>query len=141
MNSDNIIEFCKRWFHLAGYKEMLQDMNEYFTLKRAPYGIINPLAQQPLIRQYEIKPKTNLIERKVSAGRTSLIIMHPKKRDFKKEIEWLNNNAQMDIDDVDAILARKKREAEEDAELEKFFTEMVDPAKVAAAKTEEDNDE
>ena len=27
--SDNIIEFCKRWLHLAGFYEFLADWNEY----------------------------------------------------------------------------------------------------------------
>ena len=30
--SDNIIEFCRRWLHLAGFKEFLEDMQEYFGL-------------------------------------------------------------------------------------------------------------
>ena len=29
--SDNIIEFSKRWLHLAGFKEMLEDINEYYN--------------------------------------------------------------------------------------------------------------
>ena len=28
--TDNEIEFCKRWFHLAGFNELLEDANEYF---------------------------------------------------------------------------------------------------------------
>jgi hypothetical protein len=28
--SDNIIEFCRRWLHLAGFKELLEDMQEYY---------------------------------------------------------------------------------------------------------------
>ena len=30
MVTDNEIEFCKRWFHLAGFNELLEDANEYF---------------------------------------------------------------------------------------------------------------
>lgn len=30
--SGNIIEFCKRYFHLAGYKEVIDDMIEYFSM-------------------------------------------------------------------------------------------------------------
>jgi hypothetical protein len=31
--TDNEIEFCKRWFHLAGFNELLEDANEYFANK------------------------------------------------------------------------------------------------------------
>lgn len=31
--TDNEIEFCKRWFHLAGFNELLEDANEYFADK------------------------------------------------------------------------------------------------------------
>lgn len=30
MVSDNNIEFCHRWLHLAGFKEILEDMSEYY---------------------------------------------------------------------------------------------------------------
>ena len=33
MVTDNEIEFCKRWFHLAGFNELLEDANEYFANK------------------------------------------------------------------------------------------------------------
>ena len=33
MVTDNEIEFCKRWFHLAGFNELLEDANEYFASK------------------------------------------------------------------------------------------------------------
>lgn len=33
MVTDNEIEFCKRWFHLAGFNELLDDINEYFENK------------------------------------------------------------------------------------------------------------
>ena len=33
MVTDNEIEFCKRWFHLAGFNELLEDANEYFENK------------------------------------------------------------------------------------------------------------
>ena len=46
----------------------------------------------------------------------------------------------MDINDVEQILARKKREADEDAELEKFFTEIIDPATVSVNINEEGDD-
>jgi hypothetical protein len=30
--SDNIIEFAKRWLHLAGFKEFIEDMKEYYGI-------------------------------------------------------------------------------------------------------------
>ena len=35
MVTDNIIEFCKRWFHLAGFNEILEDINEFYEIGRA----------------------------------------------------------------------------------------------------------
>lgn len=29
--TDNIIEFSKRWLHLAGFKEILYDINEFYS--------------------------------------------------------------------------------------------------------------
>lgn len=29
--TDNIIEYCKRWFHLAGFTEFLEDLNEFYN--------------------------------------------------------------------------------------------------------------
>ncbi len=39
MVTDNEIEFCKRWFHLAGFNELLEDANEYFENKM--FGSMN----------------------------------------------------------------------------------------------------
>ena len=39
MVTDNEIEFCKRWFHLAGFNELLEDANEYFENKT--FGSMN----------------------------------------------------------------------------------------------------
>lgn len=30
MVTDNVIEYCKRWFHLAGFQEFLEDIDEYY---------------------------------------------------------------------------------------------------------------
>lgn len=141
-NSDNVIEFSKRWFHLAGYEEMLEDMKEYFA-EHKPYGRMNPIEETDLIRHYDILPSKSLINRIEYDHKESLIVVYPEKRSFNKEIAWLKENAQMDLNNVEQILARKLREAEEDAELEKVFTELEDPNKIAALAAkgeEEDND-
>jgi DNA polymerase elongation subunit (family B) len=31
MVTDNLIEYCHRWFHLANFKEILQDIDEYYS--------------------------------------------------------------------------------------------------------------
>ena len=43
--SDNLIEFCKRWLHLAGINEFLEDMREYESqlLYNAQYRRFNNL--------------------------------------------------------------------------------------------------
>ena len=33
MVTDNIIEFCHRWFHFAGFMELLKDIQEYYRGK------------------------------------------------------------------------------------------------------------
>lgn len=38
MVCDNIIEFCSRWFHLAGIKEFLQDWREYNEKMKTNYS-------------------------------------------------------------------------------------------------------
>lgn len=30
MVTDNVIEYCKRWFHLAGIEEFIHDIDEYY---------------------------------------------------------------------------------------------------------------
>lgn len=39
--TDNIIEFCKRWLHLAGFKELLEDYNEYHSKFITSYSSSN----------------------------------------------------------------------------------------------------
>lgn len=38
MVSDNLLEFCKRWFHLAGFNEIIEDMNEFYKQYTVQYG-------------------------------------------------------------------------------------------------------
>lgn len=38
MVTDNIIEFCKRWFHLAGINELLEDIEEFYKKFRTCYS-------------------------------------------------------------------------------------------------------
>ena len=134
--SDCHVEFCKRWLHLAGLEEMIDDMKEYFAIRR-PSGTMDPFDTR-LIRPYDIEKSTCLIRRKVSDAATPLIYIYPEEESFEKEIAYLNETAQMDINDVEMILARKKREAEEDAELEKIFDEAAGKSKFVVASEEEE---
>ena len=43
--TDNHLSFCKRWFHLAGIKEFLEDMEEYrrqFMISYSSNGVYTP---------------------------------------------------------------------------------------------------
>lgn len=50
--TDNPVEFCRRWMHMAGYKDLLADVNEYMTKVNVtnpsydgytrPFVILNP---------------------------------------------------------------------------------------------------
>lgn len=37
LTSDNYIEFCHRWFHLANFKELYEDIMEYFSNNELPF--------------------------------------------------------------------------------------------------------
>lgn len=43
MVSDTYSEFCRRWFHLAGFKELLEDIDEYYN--RFGYGKYSELVK------------------------------------------------------------------------------------------------
>lgn len=45
MMSGNIIEFCKRWFHLGGIKDVIHDFKEYYTDHAIP---TKPLDYNPI---------------------------------------------------------------------------------------------
>ena len=38
--TDNIIEFCSRWLHLANFVEFLDDMNEYYSDRTFAAGTV-----------------------------------------------------------------------------------------------------
>jgi hypothetical protein len=46
MASDNYIEFCNRWFKLASFQEMLDDIDEYFQ-KNSCFGKYRDIANDP----------------------------------------------------------------------------------------------
>lgn len=118
--SGNYVEFCKRWLHLGGFKEVLDDMGEYFE-KHKPSGAMNPFASNDMVRFYDIKPLTQMVTFEDFSRPTSLVNFYPEKRSYEKELEILRQTAQMDLDSIQDILRRREREAEEDAALEELF--------------------
>lgn len=53
--TDNILEFCKRWMHLAGFRELLDDMDEYFTT-HIPMNPVNIYTENGLIKPFTVYP-------------------------------------------------------------------------------------
>lgn len=121
--SNNYIEFCERWFHLAGFSDMLDDMDELFS-KKIPQGSRGLDEKKPFIVYHnEAIPQGNkFIEYlEYNGNNNNFINRYPEKRDNSDMIEYIRNNAQMDIDDIDKVMRRKQSEAEEDTELLKLF--------------------
>ena len=128
--SDNYIEFAERWFHLAGFKEMIEDMDEYFK------------THTPIGERYRgehnsfIKWNDNSIQNEnnnfiiwndeknyntESINNNEFIIWDNEKRNHNDILNTLRNTVQMDIDDIDMIMRRKERMIEEDKALEELL--------------------
>ena len=45
MVTDNTIEFCKRWFHLAGFTEFIDDMQDFYNRYRTCYSSYGSYAE------------------------------------------------------------------------------------------------
>lgn len=96
MVTDNIVEYCKRWFHLAGFEEFLQDIDEYFgdrgfgkfsNLQKAGFGTIT-YTNQKVISPIEFNDN--------SSGIISPIIFNgskPKDLNYQNIIERKKENA------------------------------------------------
>ncbi len=59
-HSGNIIEFCKRWLHFAGYKEIMDDIMEYFMYisPQGNYFYIFGNKPRPMVMpQYKVEPR------------------------------------------------------------------------------------
>ena len=120
--SHNFIEFSRRWFHLAGFKEMLEDMDELYSVKQ-PFGSRDITQPSRFIKRFDesipVKESTFILwnDDIIKTGNNSFINRYPEKRDFSEEINILRNTAQYDIDDIDSIMRRREREEIEDKEL------------------------
>lgn len=57
--TDNIIEYCKRWFHLAGFTEFLEDLNEFYEYRG--FGKFSNLAKAGFIES-PIIPINDVVE-------------------------------------------------------------------------------
>lgn len=139
--SENYIEFCSRWFHLGTFLDLLHDMDEYFKT-HIPIGRRFLRETKPLISPIEnrIRGPKNLIEwgNKYNTYNNNIITYYPEKRDFSKEIQYLNENAQMDIDNIDMIMRRKQREKDEEDELSAFFDDVAGVTKNSEEIEEEE---
>jgi hypothetical protein len=121
LQCENYIEFCKRWLHLGGFMDMIEDMKEYYNAHK-PYGSMNPISdKRDMVKMYDIKPTNNMVYFSDFIKPSSMVEFYPEKRSFDKELELIRNTAQMDIDSMEALIRRKEREDEEDKELNKVF--------------------
>lgn len=64
-NSGNYMEFGKRWFNLAGVRDMMEDFKTYFTTIQMPYlymsqldnnGYYTPMYHLPDMKEYSYNP-------------------------------------------------------------------------------------
>ena len=59
IQSHNWIPFCHRWLHMANYKELLSDINEYYT-SHVSYKELKPFTPEGLVRGIvfgDVKPE------------------------------------------------------------------------------------
>lgn len=108
------IEFCKRWLHLAGFDEILQDIQEYFdTYMTGRYVNHFENIQYAMYRNDNIQP---VIPFKPIENKTPIqpMVYYPQKRSFEEEIKMIRETAQMDLYNLEKIARRKASEDEED---------------------------
>lgn len=53
---DNVVEFCKRWLHLAGFKEFLEDWAEYNARYNYSTIVTDPTGKQIINGRLKICP-------------------------------------------------------------------------------------
>jgi hypothetical protein len=74
MVTNNEIEFCKRWFHLAGFNELLEDANEYFANKMfSNMNYIQAMNSYNDIIEVPVTPTNNWIQNSVVFGDNGII--------------------------------------------------------------------
>lgn len=64
LTSGNPIEFCSRWFNFANFKELLEDMNEYYSLHKPIFepevydnnGMMKPFVTRPKLQGQITRP-------------------------------------------------------------------------------------
>lgn len=129
--ADNYIEFAERWFHLAGFEDMLNDMDEYFKYN-TPIGERFKGEHSNFIKwkdnsiqndnkNFVIWEDEKQYTNNEAINDNQFIIWDNTKRDNTDVLDTLRNTVQMDIDDIDMIMRRKERMAEEDKELERII--------------------
>jgi hypothetical protein len=73
MYSDNIIEFCSRWLHFAGYMECMQDIYEYFTQVTRTMQVMYYLNHQ--------REAINIINPNIRRDRTAIRVISEENKD------------------------------------------------------------
>ena len=48
MVTDNVIEYCKRWFHLAGIEEFIKDIDEFYGEDYGKFGNLQKAFNSPI---------------------------------------------------------------------------------------------
>lgn len=117
--SGNYLVFCRRWLHLGGYMEVMEDLREFFETN-IPYGemdILNPKSN----KVHTIKQIDSMITFNPYNITDTMITCQPNERSFVDDIEMIKATAQMDMNSIEQIMRRKEREREEDEELNKIF--------------------
>ena len=109
----SVIEFCSRWFHLAGYMEMLDDMKEYFA-KKQPAGYIEPYFNGAISLVYEVSGDRLQLVEPVMDRRVPLVTYVMERKDMSSIKEKISSTAQMDIYDYEKIQRRKQNMLEEE---------------------------
>lgn len=111
------IEFCERWLHLAGYKDFIKDMEEFFNKYRQ--GIALDPVHGPIsaLRYIDKNEKIPALIPLQNTNPISALSYHPERRSFEKEIQMVRETAQMDLYDLEKISRRKTQEKEEDEEV------------------------
>lgn len=114
------IEFCARWLHLAGYREFIDDMKEYFEIINRAF-IENPTKYIMPIQNTTNKSISPVIDISYKNKKSfSPIIYYPERPSFEKELEAIRSTAQMDLYDIETMARRRKEEKEEEEDFNLF---------------------
>ena len=134
--SGNILEFAKRWLHLAGYMDMIQDMEEYFSMYGCE-GYMYEHSTANVIKNVYNTAQSVIQPIYYDTPQSAIIKFDQPEPNYKDIVAELSNKVQLDTDNIDMIMRRKAREREEDEEASRFFNEFQTNKFNNAQKVEE----